>query len=157
MYEIKEEDLQLSEKFKEAQFKLQENKKELIQVSKKANNDTIEALLLFQSNSAYFKDVLKNQKMVDKQALILKELIKTFPKADKKVLLITLIKNGYLNYNQYNSIFVILYTFIFIVLNTFIFITKGLAFDHFFQYTLPSLCIIICISVLVDNWIINKK
>lgn len=157
MYEIKDEDIQLSENFKKAQLKLETKKQELISLNKKENNDTIEASLLFISNSAYFKELTKGQLIVNKPDIIKKHLIREFPKLDIKYVDKVLIKHGYFNYIHYMTFFSVIFLIIYLVTVIGLINQYGFSLSVFITKILLSGCFFLIILLLIDYWIVLIK
>ena len=81
------EDLKLSNKLLNLQEKLLLEKSELDKNYKDNNSDTIEALLILRTNISIFKEKYKNVPYLLKHNMIMSDLIKTFPNANKNNLL----------------------------------------------------------------------
>lgn len=157
MYEIKDEDLKLSEKFKAAQLKLETKKQEIVAVNKKENNDTIEACLLFQSNISYFKEKAKAKKLVEKSNFILDYLLKEFPKADSRVILKLLKKHGIYTYNQIILFLLFILSVPFLIIQLYLIFSLGLTISTILNYCTPVSLVFILLFLVIDANIVHKK
>lgn len=155
MYEIEDQDLKLSEKFKAAQLKLEIKKQEIIAVNKKENNDTIEACLLFQSNVSYFKEKTKGYKIVDKPNSIAEELLNDFPKADYDILLKIIKKEGFVTYSQL-SIFIFI-CLLMGYLSIVIYSCFTVSFSTLLTFIIPLTLFFVILFLFLDSYIINIR
>lgn len=157
MFEIKDEDLQLSEKFKLAQLNLETKKQEIIAINKKENNDTIEACLLFQSNVSYFKEKIKEKRVVDKTRYIVEYLLKDFPKANPEVLLRAIKKQGIYTYNQILLFVLFLFSIPYFLVNGYLLFYFGFSFNTVLNYCIPATLAFIVLFLMLDANIFYKK
>lgn len=157
MYEIKDEDLKLSEKFKAAQLKLETKKQEIVAVNKKENNDTIEACLLFQSNISFFKEKAKDKKLVERSNFILDYLLKEFPKADSKVILKLIKKNGIYTYNQIILFLLFTLSIPFLIIQFYLLSSSGWTVSTLLNYCTPLSLVFILLFLVIDANIVHKK
>lgn len=153
MYEIKENDLQLSEKFKTANLNLEYKKQEIILANKKENNDTIEASLLFLSHKAYFKEKHKNTLVIEKKQQIKRELIKSFPKLNENTINLLLTKHGFFTYKELVSVLIIILSGLFILLSCTLFFMFNLTVN----IILPLLAVFIILFLFLDTYITRLR
>ena len=157
MYKIEDEDLKLSEKFKKAQLNLEIKKQEIVAVNKKQNNDTIEACLLFQSNVTYFKEKVKDHRLVNRASYLVNQLTTDFPKANEKVLLKLIKKNGIYTYNQIISIVFLVLLIPFFSSQFYLLSHFGFNSSTFFNYCMPSSLLFSLLVLIIDSHIVNKR
>ncbi len=154
MYEVKEEDLKLSSNFEKANQKILKKKEEIILNNKNENQDTIEALLLFTNNLSYFKELTKGLSLSSKYNLIFKELKKSFPKADDKLLHKHLFKRGYLSYSALNVCNIIFNIMLWVGL--YFLFTALFSSNSIFVNLIGVTCGVVFSTILIDEFIVDK-
>lgn len=140
-----EEDLKPSKNYESYQNKLNDEASQYLKKFKDHNSDTVEANLILRQNLSLYKEKYKLRAPLKRIDLIVSEVMKIFPKADKGTLKLYLEKNGFISDRGIIVSLSLVYTFL--LIGTLIFV--DLTFTHqllagIFTYFLglPTTCLL---------------
>lgn len=142
---FEKEDLKPSKNYELYQNKLNDEASQYLKKFKDHNSDTVEANLILRQNLSLYKEKYKSKAPLKRIDLIISEIIRIFPKADKATLRIYLEKNGFISDRLIITIFSLIYS-VFLA-GTLIFIdltfTYQLLIGIFTYFVgLPTICLL---------------